>query len=324
MSSHLSYIIETNGENGVEAVWHLLSYVPNSIVWEENVNSFSSVDLFPNPESVDSPDYVRAGNGTYEYYRKAIEMPSKAASFILSVLIDGSEENGGFYYDSFSSFLTITKDVSVLNVCSKDNLGATVREGIIKITSNQYNETEEVYIVQNYTPVHLILESFVYEGLDGIIANTINSNLFEHAFYWLTNETSPNSERLTIEVLATGPRNGFIVKDVEKYVYEGELNNLYTYSSTNQKYYKTLQKCSDGGLETVYEEVIYDESTSSVLKKIKYENDLNIVKNGNTITITNYGRCFLQNDAYYVITLANVDKMNITNKITIKYRDESL
>ena len=56
--------------------------------------------------------------------------------------------------------------------------------------------------------------------------------------------------------------------------------------------------------------------------KTKYNGDLKIVNDRSTIEITNYGRCFLDIDAYYVITLANVDNLNETCTITLRYENE--
>lgn len=316
MSTHVSYIIETNGENGVIMEWYPISYEPVSIVWEDGVNSFLDTGSFPSSESVDSPDYVRAGNDSYEYYRKAVKMPSKTASFVLSVLIDGSEGNGGFYYDSFTSFFSITRNGDVLNIQSKDNAYDIERNGVIKITSNQYDETIEVFIVQEHTPIQLRLLSYTTEE-DTFLINDIT---FTHTFDWLTGKETPEYEEVNVEVLAMGPRSEFIVKDIEKYVYDGNMDSRYIYVNETGKYYETLQKYINGGFQTVLEEVFFNEDTQGVYKKIKYENDLKIVKNKNGLKIVNYGRCFLQDDAFYIITLANVDDLNLTNRITIKYR----
>ena len=323
MSEHLSYIVETNGENGVRIEWRLTLHVPESVVWEHDVNSFTSLSDFPEADLASAPEYARNENGgAYEYYRRTIVLPSKMSSFLLSVLIDGAENNGGYFYEPFAPFLSITKEANLLNIYSTTNVSKLIREGSISITSNQYGEILEVFIVQEFIPIQINLVSYVSNGVDGFDSGGINAQVFEHTFYWLTNINSPKSETIDIQVEAIGPRNGFILRSVEKFVYDGEISDRYTYSSIDNKYYETLQRCVNGGFETVREEVIYDSETENVYKKVTYNDDLKIIVTYSGITITNYGRCFLQPDAYYVVTLSNVDNLNVKSTIKILYKNE--
>ena len=113
-----------------------------------------------------------------------------------------------------------------------------------------------------------------------------------------------------------------MIRDISEYVFASELDDRYVYSPTTGKYFQTLTTVRENNVVTIDEEVIYDELTQGVYKKTKYNFDLKITRDSKNITITNYGRCFLQQDAYYVITLANVDNTQETATIVIRYVDD--
>lgn len=325
MASHLSYVIETNGENGVRLVYLPIGYAPSSVhQWENGVNSFASEEPLPDADSQDAPTYVRRWNGDgWNYYRRTVVMPSKSAAFMLSVLVDGSEHNGGFTYDVFSSFMDTAMDGGLVSVTSRTNLDVSDREGTISVTDNTYGELLQVYVLQERTPIGLALATYRFIGLNGEDSGSISTHgSFSYTFHWLTPKTSLDRESLEVTVAVTGPRNGFIVRDVSEYAYEGELDGNCVYSTETGKYYKIRQRCVDGGLETVYDEIVFDPDAQAVYSKVKYGNDLNIVKSGDVVTITSYGRCFLQDDAYYIITLSNVDDLETSCEIIIRYDSE--
>ena len=324
--SHVSYIIETNGENGVYLEYVLLSYEPATITWVNGENSFGMGEPLPDVDTQSAPTYARRWNGDgWDYYRRTVKMPSKTTSFLLSVLIDGAENNGGYVYDTFTSFFTTTPKGGLLEVVSKTNTSLGEREGTITIKDNQYGETLEVFVVQECTSIALSLISYTSYGMNGEQSGMVPRPMslsFPHTFYWLTEQTAFNKETLSVEVGAMGPRNGYIILDISKFVYDGELDESCVYSMETGKYYKTLQRCTNGGLETVSEEIIFDNTTQAVYTKVRYTNDLTVVKNGNYVNITSYGRCFIEDDAYYVITLANVDDLETTCEIVLRYTND--
>ncbi|MBP5722456.1 MAG: hypothetical protein J6X18_02590 [Bacteroidales bacterium] len=327
MSSHVSYIIETNGENGVRLDYQQIGYAPSSVQqWESGVNSFGVGEELPPADSQDSPLFVRQGSGgTWTYYRKSIVMPSKTSKFLISVLVDGSEDNGGFVYETFTSFFNTTMDGGFISVTSRTNTGANEREGTISITDNTYGETILIYVVQEHTSIGIGLAYYRSNGLSGENEGEIlTHSSFTHTFYWLTDKHSINNESLEIDVAVTGPRNGFIIRDISKYAYDGELDDTCVFSVETGKYYRMMQKCLNGGLETVYEEIIFNPDTEAVYTKVRYENDLKITKVGDKIVVTNYGRCFIQDDAYYVLTLSNVDDLDNKAYIIIRYDSDDL
>lgn len=316
----LSYIVETNGENGVRLDYLELNYVPQNVVWDES-NTFPDDASIPDVDDTDSPEYIKVSdNGGYIFYRRTVVMPAKSATFSLYLLVDGTQSS--FTYDVFGSFLTTELGGQSLSVSSKTNVSGSDREATISFTDDMYGETLQVPVAQEYEPIRLMLVSYEYEDMYGDGEGDIMNTSYEHTFHWLTQKTSPDKETLSVEVAVSGPRNGFIVRDVSEYAYVSELNPNYIVSQGDGGVYETTQSCNDGETVTVSEPVVFDTLTQSVFKKVKYNNDLKIVRDGRFVKITNYGRCFLQSDAYYVITLANVDNLHDTCSITIRYENE--
>lgn len=317
--SNMSYIVETNGENGVNLYYNLLDYTPQEVVWDSENTIPEGSDL-PDAELPVSPEYVRRmENEEYKCYRRTIFMPSKSETFSLYPLVDGTL--AGYTYEQYSSFLTVSRQGEALLVKSSTNVFGGNRNGTISILFNIGGENLFVPIVQDYQPVRITLLSYSYENIDMDDSGRIDDIIFEHTFHWLTAKTSPNKEALKIEVLSTGPRNSYIISDVSKYVYVGELNESYVVSGV-ENYYQTEQLCEGDNVYMGLERVIFNPLTEGVYKKIEYNSDLKIDKNGSILSIINYGRCFLQDDAYYVITLSNVDDLDETASIVIKYQDE--
>jgi hypothetical protein len=316
----LSYIVETNGENGVQIVYRLLDYVPQNVVWDSD-NTFPESSDLPDAELPESPEYVRRmEDDEYAYYRRAISMPPKSATFSLFVLSDGTHVE--YAYEVYNSFLTVFHQGDALLVKSTTNVSGDGKNGVISIVPNLDGNTLSIPVFQEYEPVRIMLLSYSYENMDGDGCGNINGMVFEHIFHWLTSKASPEKETLEVEVLSTGPRNGYIIRDVSEYAYLGEMDETYVYSESDGKYYRIVQLCEGGDIVTKYEEVIFDAATQSVYKKVRYNSDLKVVRDGNFVKITNYGRCFLQNDAYYVITLSNADDLSETASITIRYKNE--
>ena len=318
--SNLSYIVETNGENGVRLEYHILDYVPLDVVWD-GTNTFPDGADLPDVEDADSPEYVRRMEGSeYAYYRRVVFMPSKSATFSLYILSDNTPVE--YSYDAYSSFLELFRQGDALLVVSRTNVSGDDLNGVISVVSNLSGETLTVPVFQEYDPIRMRLLTYVYENMDGDGNGIINDVTFEHTFHWLTQKTSPDKETLEVEVWASGPRNGFIIRDVSEYAYVGELDESYVYSTTSNSYYQTVQTCDGGNLLMVSEDVIFDTQCQGVFKKVRYNNNLKVVRLGNSVKITNYGRCFLQDDAYYVVTLANVDGLKETASIIIRYASD--
>jgi hypothetical protein len=313
----LSYIVETNGENGVEITYRLLDYVPQDIVWDSG-NTFEEDEDLPDAEQFESPEFVRRmESDEYSYYQRVISMPPKTASFSLYVLSDGVRID--YDFTIYSSFLIAFRQGASIIVRSKTNVSGSDRNGTISIVSNLSGQTLVIPIFQEYEPIRMYLLNYSYENMDGDGFGEINTTTFEHTFHWLTEKTSPSKETFEVEVLSSGPRNGYIIRDVAEYAYAGELDSTFVYSPTSENYYQTVQTCEGDILLMVDEEAIFDVQNEGVYKKVKYNSDLKIVRDGNLVRITNYGRCFLQNDAYYVITLSNVDDLREFASIVVRY-----
>ena len=320
--SGLSYIVETNGENGVRIEYRILDYIPQNVVWD-GTNTFADVSDLPDAEESESPEYARVSvNGGYDYYRRMITLPSKSASFSLYVLSDGVRVP--FTCDVFGVFLTVEPDGGSFLVSSKTNVSGFDRQSTISVTDNLYGATLQIPVLQDYTPIRMALVSYTYENMDSNDNGEINTDEFEHTFHWLTEKTSPSKETLEVEVAVSGPRNGFIIRDISEYAYAGELDENYVVSANDSGVHELAQVCDNGSLATVSEPVVFDELAQAVFKKVKYGNDLKIARDGRLVRITNYGRCFLQEDAYYVITLSNVDDLDDICKIKIRYESDEI
>lgn len=314
----LSYSIETNGNNGVSVLYYKLDYTPTSVVWDTS-NTFEENEDLPDPEDADNPEYVRRiENGEYAYYRRAISLPSKSSSFYIYVLMDGAVSE--FSYEAYGSFLNLVMDGDGVFATSRTNVTGEDRNCNISVTSNINGEILQIPVMQAYDPVRLRLMTYEYENMDGDGEGTINDVTFEHTFHWLTKKTSPEKETLSVSVWASGPRNGYVISDISEFAFAGELNDSYV--CTNGGYFQNVQSCVGGSLVMDTEEVVFDTQFQGVFKKRKYDNDLKITRNGNTIDITNYGRCFLQDDAYYIIELSNVDDLREKATIVIRYESE--
>lgn len=317
----LTYIIETNGENGVYIQYHQLDYTPQDVVWDYG-NTYSEGSVLPDAGLSVSPEYVRRlEDGVYAYYRRVVVMPSKSASFSLYVLRD--EVPVEYIYEDFSSFLMLFRQGNGLLVKSKTNVSGDERNGVISIKCNIGGETLIVPVVQEYTPIRIRLLSYEYNGFEYEGSGLIDDVIYEHTFHWLTSKMSPDKETLEIEIASFGPRNGYIIRDISEYAYVGGVDDTYVVSGTTGKYYQTKQSCDGGNILMVADEVIFNTSSSGIYKKVDYKNDLNVIRDGKILKIVNYGRCFLQEDAYYVITLSNVDDLRETATIIVRYEDDS-
>lgn len=314
----LSYYIETNNDE-IRLEYREIQYTPASVIWQNGVNAFRYLNQV-DPEEVGSPEYVRIGLNEYAYYKKYLIVPVRETTFSIHVLVDGSEDNTSFNYDVFSDFMTCTTCGSEIIVSTKTNNDLLPKNSSFTIKHNTGN-ADNLYIsvYQDYTHVQLAFESYTAESFGEVATGTIQGLTFEHTFKWLTEKTSPSSEKLTLELLVIGPRNRFFVKSIEKYDSLGELDDTYVYS--NGGYFRVKQKYTDGEMVTYHDPVIVGDN-GLVYDDVRYENDLDIVVSGNNLVVTNYGRCFLSEDAFYVITLANSDDVTNVCTLTIRYENE--
>jgi len=318
--SYLSYVVETNGENGVHVFYDALEYTPQNIVWDET-NTIPPGEDLPDPELADSQDYVRRmENDAYVYYLRSVYMPSKSATFSLYVFYNNAPIQ--YTYEVYTSFLTFFKQGDALLIKSSTNLSGNKRNGIITIISNLNGEKTFIPVVQDYTPIRLRLVSYEYENSDASSNGTLNDVNYTHTFHWLTEKNAPEKEALEIGVLPSGPRNGYIIREVREFVRYGDLDSSCAFSSETGTYYKSIVSSIGEKLVIVDEDVVFDVRTEGVYRETKYKADLKIIRDGNMVKITNYGRCFLQDDAYYVIILSNVDDLQETATIVIRYVDD--
>ena len=316
----LSYLIETNENNGVEIEYRQIDYIPEGITWD-STNTLESEDDLSDLDIGVSSEYVRCGNDNdgYVYYRCMITMPAKSSTFLLRVLSDGAVTT--FSYEVYGSRLSCLMQGDALVVTSKTNVSGYDMQSAISVVCNANGETLTIPILQEYVPIRIELVSYEYDGQYGSGYGEIHDVSFEYTFNWLTSKTSTNKETLTVDVWASGPRNGFVILDVSEYAYYGELDNTYTVSMNNGSAYQMAISCDNENPSMELTEMVYDTYSEGVYRKVRYNNDLKIMRDGNSLSITNYGRCFLEDDAYYVVTLANADNFRDTVSIIIRYEE---
>ena len=314
----IGYIIESDDDVRIEYVRE--EYEPYfQPEWVNGVNSFSNTDDV-DPNSVDSPDLIRVSEDSgYGYYSKTLILPWKTANFRILVVIDGVEGNNSFVYEGYNTFIKTRRDSSKIYATVKDNRSHSNRSGAIRIThSSDANSSATLKILQDECDIRIGMLSCVVNGGEEI---PISPNLFEYEFDTLTGISDGKKEFIKIKVLATGVTNKFYIKSIKEYVAIGEIDNTYKY--IDGKFYKSMLKWSNGNYVTYRAEALVIDNIGYQPKK--YDNAFDIkMGTDSTITITNYGRVFMEPNATYIITLANYDDIDVTCEIRLVYKENPL
>ena len=312
----IGYIIETDDDVRLE--YSQSSFVPYSQpVWEYGVNEFDNISDV-NPNDVDTPDLVRVINGSdYDYYYKTLFVPWGSVSFRVSVLVDGVEGSNSFVYDEYTTFIKTRKVGSEIYVNVQKNKRREKRDGNITISYRSDDSINRVIrIIQAPCDTKLkILSCEVNDG-ENIVEIPVASDTFEYQFDTLTDKTDFTKQSLKFTMDVRGLRNKFFVKSVREYVEVGEIDETYKYM--DGKYYKRMQKYTNGNFVTYYAEATVIDNIAYTYRN--YDNAFKVENpSNNTIVFTNFGRIFMENNAFYMITLANYDDINVTCEINLTY-----
>lgn len=316
MKHTLGYIIETDED--VALTYVETAYPPYyQPEWVRDVNEFDSIDDV-DPNDVSTPELIRVQNGGgYTYYFKALRVPWNTVSFRISVLIDGVEGNSSFIYDGYETFVRARRVGSEIYTKIQKNKGKTERTSDIVISYRSDDSIQtRVRIIQEACDVSLkILSCEVDEG-NTSTEYPVDSNTFEYELKTLTEKTDAVKQSLKITMDVRGIRNRFFVKSIKEYAEVGEIDNTYVYM--DGKYYKKKQKYVDGDLVSYYSEAIVIDNMAYQLKT--YDNAFHVeMQSNNVVVFSNYGRVFLDNNVFYLITLANYDDINTTCEIKLTY-----
>lgn len=319
MEHTLRYIIESDDDIVIRYVQ--LSYTPEvQPEWVYGVNDFDSIEDV-DPENVDSPDIVRIHNDEeYDYYVKTLIVPYETTNFRICVVIDGVEGNGSFICENNSGFVTTKRVGSEIYTTVDINKTRTDRNTTVTINYRSDESINATVTVQQ-KPCDITLKMTSCEVDDGeeIYDILLNSDKFEYTFKPLTDKYSKKKQKLTFTMDVHGLTRTFYVKNIIKYSEIGEIDN--TYKIINGEFYKRRQKLVNGEFVSYYDKAVVINNIGFQLTP--YDDAFYVEKNGNKVSFTNYGRVFMEENAFYVITLANNDDIDVTCKITLHYSTTS-
>lgn len=313
----IGYIIESDENIRVEYVQEENEpyFQPE---WVEDVNAFNDITDV-DPYDTESPEMVRIGqNEPFSYYTKTLICEWPMTKFRICVAIDGVEGNTSFRYDGYNSFIRTRRESSDIYVTLDKNKTEEDRYGVITITHNSEPETVcNVRIKQEKCNIGLsFLSCTIEDGTNDAYEMPIHTDSFEYTFEKLTDVQTPKKQSLSFSILPTGITNRFYVKNISKYAVIGEIDDTYTFSGG--KYYKDMPKMSNG--EYVTKRVEVKVLDNIAYNPAEYDGAFEIsIKDNNTLLVTNYGRVYMEDDAIYVITLANYDNIKYTLEILMKY-----
>ena len=316
MNHTISYIIETN--DNVRLQYVEMAYTPYyHPEWVHGINDFNSIgDVDPN--EIGTPDIVRISDGSiYRYYHKTLIVPCSTVNFRVSVLIDGLEGNNSFVYDGYNTFLKTRRVGSEIYTTVQKNKRNEERTAEISISYSSDDTTNTVLrILQEPCNIKLKIISCEANNGNDTIVYPVASDTFEYEFDTLTSKSDVQKQSLKFTMDVHGVTNRFFVKSIREYVEVGEIDETYKYM--DGKYYRRQQRYVDGDFVTYYAEATVIDNIGYQMKN--YDKALYVdTPDNKTVIFTNYGRVFLENNAFYVITLANYDDINTTCQIKITY-----
>lgn len=316
MAHTIQYIIETDDDVRLEYIES--PYVPYfQPEWIEGVNDFNSIDD-ADPNNIDTPYLIRVSSSSgYAYYTKTLRLSWNTVNFRILILIDGAEGSNSFVYEGYNSFVKTKRVGSEIYATVQKNKHSESREAIINISycsDDTINTT--LRILQEPCDIQLkILTCEINNGND-TVEYAVASDAFEYEFDTLTDKSDIQKQSLKFTMDVHGITKRFFVKSIREYVDVGEIDETYKYM--NGKYYRRQQRYIDGDFVTYYAEAVVIDNIGYQMKN--YDKAFHIETPDNvTLILTNYGRVFLENNAFYIVTLANYDDINTTCQIKIKY-----
>lgn len=321
MAHTIGYILET--DDNITLEYTQMEFAPYfQPEWEYGVNEFASISDV-NPNDFGSPDLVRCPSGTnYLYYLKTLYVPWQTTSFRVSVVIDGVEGNNSFAYDSYIPFVK-TKRVGTEIYCTVlKNKKKEERTGNLTINyRSDESVSTTINIVQKPCEIELKLLSCMVNDGSNEREILIGSSSFEYQFDTLTDRTDCDKQSLVFELDIRGWRNKYFIKSVKEYFSVGEIDE--TYKLKNGKYYHRETKLVNGEVVTYYNEALVIDNIAYKYKN--YDNGLSIkIDEDKKLRIANYGRIYMEENALYLITLANSDDINKTCTIKLTYANNPI
>ena len=312
----IGYIIES--DDNVRLEYIQASYVPYyQPDWIHGVNDFDSISDV-SADSTETPDLVRVVNGDdYNYYFKTLIVPWYETNFRISVLIDGVEGNNSFVYDGYNSFIKRRRVGSEIYTTVERNKKQEERDTTLTISYRSDDGVNRVLRISQ-EPCDISLKILSCEVNDGATTTTVPvaSSTFEYQFDTLTDKTDYNKQTLAFTMDVHGYRKKFYVKSIREYVEVGEIDSTYKYM--DGKYYKRNQKYVDGDFVSYYSEATVIDNMA--YEMVRYDNAFHIeTPDDNTVIINNYGRVYMENNAFYIVTLANYDDISTTCQIKLTY-----
>lgn len=317
MAHTLKYYINSN-TGTIDMYYKPLEFQPSGNVVD--CEHISDLD----PDDMDSPDYAHDTTED-KYYQRAIHSSSNSANFTLVMMVDGVYGNGSFTCEATIGNISVQKDGSeVVVTIPRNRTDVEVTDTIHIYYTSQPQDC--IYIPVNQDGLYTFLSMNTYSNrkCDGVThTGDIYNTEFTYTFDTLTDKHDCVEEWVKINVDVAGLRNKFFVQSLDKYAYLEPFNSD-SYVASDNKYYRKAQKYVNGQVVNYYKEVYL--VGLDVYDKVKYDNQfkLTVDNNEKTLTITNYGRVFMEPGAFYVITLANVDKKTERCKITLRLEDNPL
>lgn len=318
MRHTIGYIIESDDNVWIDYV-HSDSIPYTQPEWVEGVNEFADISQV-DPYDYNTPVFVRVGDGNeWDYYFKTLHVPQTLTNFKISVLIDGVEGNTSFVYSGYNSFIQTKRVGSEIYTTVTRNNKKVERSGNIRINySSDTTCATTVYITQEACEISLNMVGCNVDDNGEESYIPINSKDFTYTFDTLTEKTDGWEQRLTFDMDIQGIHKKYFIKSIKQYVEVGDIDNTYTY--IDGKYYQRQQKLVNDGFVTYYAEVPVIGNKAYRIKP--YDKGLKtVIGTDKSFTITNYGRMFLEANAFYVVTLANYDDISDTCNITLYYAD---
>lgn len=321
MQHTIGYIINTDNDR-IHLEYREMEYAPSvSIEWIDGVNSFSSLDE-ADPDEYDSAPIIRVVNGeNITYYQRTLMLDEGINNFTVSVLIDGVEGKTSFIVEEYVPFLSHKVVGSEVYFSVSANKTQHKRYGTISFMHRANENINDIlYIEQEECNISIMLEKCYADNGKYSVEYTINNNEFEYQFDTLTDKTDVNKQTLDFRLLLEGPHRSFFVKTIKQYVQIGEIDETYKYM--DGEFYQRRQKLVKDRFVTYYAKVMVIDNMVYDLQS--FDNGLKIEKRDNNLLITNFGRTFLCDDSFYLITICNYDDVKSECTIKITYADNPI
>lgn len=321
MQHTIGYIINTDNDR-IHLEYREMEYAPSvSIEWIDGVNSFSSLDE-ADPDEYDSAPIIRVVDGeNITYYQRTLMLDEGINNFTVSVLIDGVEGKTSFIVEEYVQFLSHKVVGSEVYFSVSANKTQHKRYGTISFMHRANENINDIlYIEQEECNISIMLEKCYANNGEYSVEYTINNNEFEYQFDTLTDKTDVNKQTLDFRLLLEGPHRSFFVKSIKQYVQIGEIDETYKYM--DGEFYQRRQKLVKDRFVTYYAKVMVIDNMVYDLQS--FDNGLKIEKQGNNLLITNFGRTFLCDDSFYLITICNYDDVKSECTIKITYADKPI